>query len=48
MNATAVQAMMPSTLVSASSSRCSGDRVRLTDVSIVGDLTHLGLHARSR
>ena len=35
MNATAVQAMMPSTLVSESSSFCSGDRVRVTEVSIV-------------
>ena len=35
MTATAPQAMMPSTLVSVSSSRCSGDRVRVTDVSIV-------------
>ena len=35
MNATAVHAMMPSTLVSESSSFCSGDRVRLTEVSIV-------------
>ncbi len=35
MTATAPQAMMPSTLVSESSSRCSGDRVRVTEVSIV-------------
>ena len=35
MNATAVQAMMPSTRVSVSSSFCSGDRVRVTEVSIV-------------
>ena len=35
MTATAPHAMMPSTLVSVSSSRCSGDRVRVTDVSIV-------------
>ena len=35
MNATAAQAMMPSTFVRESSSRCSGDRVRLTEVSIV-------------
>ena len=35
MNATAVQAMIPSTLVSESSSFCSGDRVRVTEVSIV-------------
>ena len=35
MNATAPHAMMPSTFVSESSSRCSGERVRVTDVSIV-------------
>ena len=35
MTATAPQAMMPSTLVRVSSSRCSGDRVRVTEVSIV-------------
>ena len=35
MNATAVQAMIPSTRVRESSSFCSGDRVRVTDVSIV-------------
>ena len=35
MTATAPHAMMPSTLVSESSSRCSGDRVRVTEVSIV-------------
>ena len=35
MTATAPQAMMPSTLVSESSSRCSGDRVRVTEVSMV-------------
>ena len=35
MNATAVQAMIPSTLVSESSSFCSGERVRVTEVSIV-------------
>ena len=35
MNATAVQAMMPSTLVRESSSFCSGDRVRVTEVSMV-------------
>ena len=35
MIATAVHAMMPSTLVSESSSFCSGDRVRVTEVSIV-------------
>ena len=35
MNATAAHAMIPSTFVSVSSSRCSGDRVRVTDVSIV-------------
>ena len=35
MNATAVQAMTPSTFVSESSSFCSGDRVRVTEVSIV-------------
>ena len=35
MNATAVHAMMPSTFVSEPSSFCSGDRVRVTDVSIV-------------
>ena len=35
MNATAVQAMMPSTLVSESSSRWSGERTRVTEVSIV-------------
>ena len=35
MNATAPQAMMPSTLVSESSSFCSGERVRVTEVSIV-------------
>jgi hypothetical protein len=35
MKATAVQAMTPSTLVSESSSRCSGDRVRFTSVSMV-------------
>ena len=45
MNATAAQAIMPSTLVRASSSRCSGDRARVTEVSIVGDPAHLGLHA---
>ena len=35
MNATAVQAMMPSTRVKVSSSFCSGDRVRVTDVNMV-------------
>ena len=35
MNATAVHAMMPSTLVSESSSRWSGERTRVTEVSIV-------------
>ena len=35
MNATAPQAMIPSTLVSEPSSFCSGDRVRVTEVSIV-------------
>ena len=35
MNATAVQAMIPRTFVSESSSRCSGERVRVTEVSIV-------------
>ena len=35
MNATAVHAMIPSTLVSESSSFCSGDFVRVTEVSIV-------------
>ena len=35
MNATAPQAMMPSTFVSESSSCCSGERVRVTEVSIV-------------
>ena len=35
MNATAVQAMMPSTRVRVSSSFCSGDRVRVTEVSMV-------------
>ena len=35
MNATAVHAMIPRTLVSESSSFCSGDRVRVTEVSIV-------------
>ena len=35
MNATAPQAMIPSTFVSESSSRCSGDRARATEVSIV-------------
>ena len=35
MNATAVQAMIPRTLVRESSSFCSGDRVRVTEVSIV-------------
>ena len=35
MNATAVQAMIPSTFVSESSSLCSGERVRVTEVSIV-------------
>ena len=35
MIATAVQAMIPRTRVSESSSFCSGDRVRLTEVSIV-------------
>ena len=35
MNATAPQAMSPRTLVSEPSSFCSGDRVRVTDVSIV-------------
>ena len=35
MNATAAQAIVPSTLVSESSSRCSGERVRVTEVSIV-------------
>ena len=35
MNATAAQAMIPSTFVSESSSFCSGDRVRVTEVSIV-------------
>ena len=43
-HATAPHAMSPSTLVSVSSSFCSGDRVRVTEVSIVGDLPHLGLH----
>ena len=35
MNTTADQAMTASTLVSESSSFCSGERVRVTDVSIV-------------
>ena len=35
MNATAVQAMTPRTFVSESSSLCSGDRTRATEVSIV-------------
>ncbi len=35
MNATAAHAMMPSTLVRVSSSFCSGDRVRVTEVSMV-------------
>ena len=35
MNATAVQATIPSTLVRVSSSFCSGDLVRVTEVSIV-------------
>ncbi len=35
MTATAVQAMMPSTRVSVSNSFCSGDRDRVTEVSIV-------------
>ena len=35
MNATAAQAMIPSTFVSESSSCCSGERVRVTEVSIV-------------
>ena len=35
MNATALHAMIPSTFVSESSSFCSGDRVRVTEVSIV-------------
>ena len=35
MKATAVQAMIASTLVSESSSFCSGERVRVTEVSIV-------------
>ena len=35
MNATAVQAMMPSTRVRVSNSFCSGDRVRVTEVSMV-------------
>ena len=35
MNATADQAMTPSTLVSESSSFWSGERVRVTDVSMV-------------
>ena len=35
MNATAPQAMIPSTYVSEPSSFCSGDRVRVTEVSIV-------------
>ena len=45
MNATAVQAMTPRTLVSESSSFCSGDRVRVTDVSIVAIWPICGLHA---
>ena len=35
MNATAVHAMIPSTFVSEASSFCSGERVRVTEVSIV-------------
>jgi hypothetical protein len=35
MMSTAVHAITPSTLVSVSSSRCSGERVRVTEVSIV-------------
>jgi hypothetical protein len=35
MKATAVHAMIPSTRVSASSSCCSGERVRVTDVNMV-------------
>ena len=35
MNATAVQAMIPRTFVSVPSSFCKGDRVRVTEVSIV-------------
>ena len=35
MNATAVQAMMPNTRVKVSSSFCRGDRVRVTEVSMV-------------
>ena len=35
MNATAPHAMIPRTLVSDPSSFCSGDRVRVTEVSIV-------------
>ena len=35
MNATAPQAMIPRTFVSEPSSRCSGERVRVTEVSIV-------------
>ena len=35
MNATAVQAMMPNTRVRVSNSFCSGDRVRVTEVSMV-------------
>ena len=48
MNATAVQAMMPSTLVSEPSSFCSGDRVRGDRRQHGGDLAHLGLHAGRR
>ena len=35
MMATAPQAMTPSTFVSESSSRCSGDLVRVTELSMV-------------
>ena len=35
MNATALQAMIPRTFVSDPSSFCNGDRVRVTEVSIV-------------